>query len=159
MVDTEMKVKLIDFGSAQYDEGEATSVYCGSETFTSPQVARDRRYLRVPQEVWACGVLLYVMVTGVNPFGNVVEAEEAILKFPESPKLSEVKMTNIGTAEFVSVYHYKLQSCRDLISSVIVKDLARRASLSEVLGGEWLAAGEDQYPDCVSLKFADGPSQ
>ena len=155
MVDTEMKVKLIDFGSAQYDEGEATSVYCGSETFTSPQVAGDRRYRRVPQEVWACGVLLYVMVTGVNPFGNVVEAEEAILKFPERPKLSEVMMT----AEFVSVYHYKLQSCRDLISSVIVKDLARRASLSEVLGGEWLATGDDQYPDCVSLKFADGPSQ
>ena len=103
MVDTELNVKLIDFGSSQYDNCEATSVYCGSETFTSPQVAGERRYLRRPQDTWACGVLLYVIVTGVYPFENVVKAEEADLQFPERPELSQVSLNISSRGEFVSV--------------------------------------------------------
>ena len=90
MVDCQLNIKLVDFGSAQYDDSELTGVFCGSETFSSPQVLAGRRFLRGPQEVWACGVLLFVMVVGVNPFENVVEAEEGILKFPETSRLSEV---------------------------------------------------------------------
>ena len=77
-------------GSAQLDDGLATSEYCGSETFSSPQVLAGRRYTRVPQEIWAAGVLLFVIVLGVNPFDNVVSAEEGVLQFPTAPILSEV---------------------------------------------------------------------
>ena len=90
-------MKYIEFsGSAQLDDRQPTSEYCGSETFSSPQVLSGKRYLRVPQEVWACGVLLFVMVFGVNPFDNVVAAEEGVLNFPTAPILSEVWFTSLS---------------------------------------------------------------
>jgi len=135
MVDSQLKVKLIDFGSAQFDDRLATTDYCGSETFSSPQVLAGKRYLRVPQEIWACGVLLFVMVLGVNPFDNVVSAEEGVLKFPSAPKLSE--------------------ACIALISSMIVKDLDQRASLESVMCHGWLSdSPDDHYQELCSLKFS-----
>ena len=91
-----MKAKIVDFGSAEYDDGEKTSNYCGSETYSSPEVLSGARYLRVPQEVWSLGVLLYVMVVGVHPFDNVVRTEECNFLLPEYPVLSEVLEINVN---------------------------------------------------------------
>jgi serine/threonine protein kinase len=75
--------------------------YCGSETYTSPEVLAGKRFSRIPQEVapilqspfaqiWSLGVLLWVMVYGQNPFENVVEAEQCHLNFPTHVAVSQV---------------------------------------------------------------------
>ena len=42
------------------------SQYCGSETYSSPEVASGGRFLRVPQEIWSLGVgkmkLLFILI-------------------------------------------------------------------------------------------------
>ena len=34
-----------------------SSLYCGSETYSSPEVLAGGRYWRIPQEIWSLGVL------------------------------------------------------------------------------------------------------
>lgn len=118
LVDENQIVKLIDFGSAQYDDGKKTCQYCGSETYSSPEVASGGRFLRVPQEVWSLGVLLFVMVTGSNPFSNILEALEGNLIFPRDTSLSEGVVS--------------------LVRSMMLKDVIKRSSLNELSKHFWM---------------------
>jgi len=90
IVTNKLEVTIIDFGSAAVDDGEKTRIYCGSETYTSPEVLSGKSFHRVGQEIWSLGVLLFVMVYGQNPFANVVKAEECILNFPTSIHVTRV---------------------------------------------------------------------
>jgi len=114
----EMQAKIVDFGSAENDDGNKTSNYCGSETYSSPEVLSGRKFYRIPQEIWSLGVLLFVMVVGSNPFENVVKAEECLLSFPAIPILT--------------------QDCRDLISSIVIKDVSKRLTLKQIQNHAWV---------------------
>lgn len=124
IVTTELKVTIIDFGSATFDDGEKTRIYCGSETYTSPEVLSGARFNRVGQEIWSLGVLLFVMVYGENPFANVVKAEECILHFPTSIQVS--------------------MTCMQLLSSVLTKDVAARPGVKKMAGNEWVMIGNPE---------------
>jgi len=121
IVNKDLKVTLIDFGSACSNLGEKTIIYCGSETYTSPEVLAGKRFCRTKQEVWSLGVLLFVMVYGGNPFEDVVRAEECHLKFP------------------LTIYVRRV--CRKLLSEVLTKDLDKRLTLQQILEHEWLKRG------------------
>jgi len=115
----DLRIKIIDFGSAVEEDGALTRIYCGSETYTSPEVLAGKRFARVPQEIWSLGVLLWVLVYGENPFENVVAAEECKLTFPKRQ-------------EAVS------EDCKTLLSSILTKEVLARPSISELTSSSWL---------------------
>jgi len=61
-------VKIIDFGLAQYqtDNKKMTGLE-GSSYYMSPQVVK-RSYIGSKADVWSCGVICHVMMTGYAPF-------------------------------------------------------------------------------------------
>jgi len=125
IVNTEIKVTIIDFGSACLDTGEKTRTYCGSETYTSPEVLSGSSFYRVGQEIWSLGILLFVMVYGQNPFENVVKAEECILIFPSHPPVSKM--------------------CRHLVSSVLTRRVSDRPSVDMMYQSDWITAGQEEH--------------
>ena len=58
-----LAVKIIDFGFACISK-EKLKVFCGTPSYMSPEIVNKKDYSGAAADVWASGVLLYVMLTG-----------------------------------------------------------------------------------------------
>lgn len=64
-----LEVKLIDFGMAALQpEGKFLSTPCGSPHYAAPEVISSRPYDGTRSDVWSCGVILFVTLTGTTPY-------------------------------------------------------------------------------------------
>ncbi|XP_076059710.1 serine/threonine-protein kinase Chk1-like [Oratosquilla oratoria] len=61
-------LKIGDFGLAgEFVKGEYLTRICGTSAYIAPEVFTGR-YLGEPNDVWACGIVLFRLVTGQNPW-------------------------------------------------------------------------------------------
>ena len=70
-------VKLIDFGFSVLTTtpNQRLKVFCGTPSYMAPEITRKMDYEGKPVDIWALGVLLYVMLTGTFPFRGVSEQD------------------------------------------------------------------------------------
>ncbi len=66
------KIKLIDFGFSVLikNEGKLT-MFCGTPTYMAPEIIGRPEYEGPPTDVWALGVILYVLLCGQFPFNSI----------------------------------------------------------------------------------------
>ena len=65
------ELKLIDFGlSNTYTQGELLSTACGSPCYAAPEMLEGKRYSGALIDIWASGIILYVMLVGQLPFDD-----------------------------------------------------------------------------------------
>ena len=122
MLDKDRRVKLIDFGSANYIEPDAVrKTYCGTAEYMSPEMLLKKGH-GLGIDIWCLGVLLYEMLVGQPPFKSPDKGTlykliiEAQLKFPEKMQASS----------------------KELILNMLEKDLHERLNISQVKNSEWL---------------------
>jgi serine/threonine protein kinase len=86
MVEPDGSLKLLDFGAAKElkDKGFSDTV-TGSRPYMSPEQIMGRS--QKGSDVWALGVVMYVLYTGMFPFYHEVEKVlmDMILEYPPSP--------------------------------------------------------------------------
>uniref|UniRef100_A0A670JGD2 PAS domain-containing serine/threonine-protein kinase n=1 Tax=Podarcis muralis TaxID=64176 RepID=A0A670JGD2_PODMU len=76
-------IKLIDFGSAAYLEpNKLFYTFCGTIEYCSPEVLSGNPYLGPELEMWSLGITLYTIVFGENPFCELEETMDAVLRPP-----------------------------------------------------------------------------
>ncbi|KAM9896456.1 hypothetical protein OXX79_007464 [Metschnikowia pulcherrima] len=109
-------VKLIDFGSAGYVKSGPFDVFVGTVDYASPEVLRGEKYDGKPQDIWALGILLYIMLYKENPFYNVDDIMEGELRVP-----------------FIVS-----ESSMDLIERILVRDIKMRPTITDIAEHEWL---------------------
>lgn len=69
LFDQSYTLKLVDFGfSRRFKKGDLLKTFCGSYAYASPEILKQRPYKPQPVDLWACGVVLYVMIFGKLPF-------------------------------------------------------------------------------------------
>ncbi|KAI8374625.1 kinase-like domain-containing protein [Radiomyces spectabilis] len=125
VIDSDYKVKLIDFGSSvllprHYGEHNKTylfSKFYGTISFASPEILRCEPYRAEPAEVWSLGVLLYTILFGEVPFHN---QEMALAGRFVQPKI-EVS-----------------SKCMHLLSCLLEKSPSRRPTIHQILTHSWL---------------------
>ncbi|KAJ3273562.1 hypothetical protein HDV01_004329 [Terramyces sp. JEL0728] len=89
---TTMEVKLIDFGSTMPIKEEPTTVFYGTQKFSSPEALGGNLYYPVHQEVWALGTLLYVLLFKMDPFAN----DEEILELDIGSRIDRLRTSVHG---------------------------------------------------------------
>jgi serine/threonine protein kinase len=92
-------LKLLDFGTAYLsgspnDAGEALThagLVVGTPEYMSPEQLRGLRDFDARTDVYACGVVLYEMLSGQRPFGGLMLTELCqAIAFKQSPPLASV---------------------------------------------------------------------
>ncbi|KAF8321163.1 hypothetical protein DL93DRAFT_2072892 [Clavulina sp. PMI_390] len=65
---------LIDFGSSGVVRKEGWDSFSGTLDYAGPEILRGETYKGPPQDVWAFGIVSYVLVVGECPFSSAAEA-------------------------------------------------------------------------------------
>jgi len=69
-------IKIIDFGfSVLINPSQKLKIFCGTPSYMAPELTQKREYDGKAVDMWALGVLLYVMLAGTFPFKGNSETE------------------------------------------------------------------------------------
>lgn len=72
LVDGQFNIKLCDFTLAKtFSEGSVVGVFyshCGTERYMAPEILEGKPYKGNTTDIFALGVIIFIMVTGVMPF-------------------------------------------------------------------------------------------
>ncbi|ORX44749.1 Pkinase-domain-containing protein [Hesseltinella vesiculosa] len=125
VIDDQLRVKLIDFGSAvilprHYGEPKKTFLFeqfYGTFSFASPEILMKKLYRAEPAEIWSLGVLLYTILFGEIPFVNA-QAAIAGQCVPPKKKVSS--------------------KCFHLLSCLLQRHPDHRPTIHQVLTHPWL---------------------
>lgn len=112
-----LTVKLIDFGMAALQaDGKLLSTPCGSPHYAAPEVVSARPYDGKQADVWSCGVILYVMLTGTTPYNYGQEGDIRTL------------FRDIAKAKYYMPPELSMEA-QDLIRRIFIPDPKRRITM------------------------------
>jgi serine/threonine protein kinase len=75
LIDLSNVVKIVDFGFSRslVEPDQLLELICGTPYYMGPELLSKKHYLGQPADVWALGVILYVLLQKELPFkGNSV---------------------------------------------------------------------------------------
>lgn len=124
--------KLSDFGFARmcvdkkFNEVQSET-FCGSLSYTAPEILHGAPYFPKPTDVWSLGVVMYVMLNRAMPF------EDKHIKQLHSAQLAR-------NWKFRSRYVDTLsENCKRLVTCMLEPNLANRLNIDQVINSEWVA--------------------
>ncbi|XP_073767678.1 peripheral plasma membrane protein CASK isoform X45 [Danio rerio] len=132
-------VKLGGFGVAIQlgESGLVAGGRVGTPHFMAPEVVKREPYGK-PVDVWGCGVILFILLSGCLPFyGTKERLFEAIIK-------GKYKVMNPRQWGHIS------ESAKDLVRRMLMLDPAERITVYEALNHPWLKE-RDRYAYKIHL--------
>lgn len=120
LLDSNYTVKICDFGSSKLinkKKNRLTKTPYGSPSYSSPESLSGNPYDAQKSDIWACGVILYEMATGLSPW--IENGQE---------KLSgQIKKAKFCIPQNVS------ENCGDLIRKLMTVDCNKRITIEQAL--------------------------
>jgi serine/threonine-protein kinase HSL1, negative regulator of Swe1 kinase len=115
------QIKLVDFGMAALQpQGTMLTTPCGSPHYAAPEVIKTQSYDGAKADIWSCGVILFMMLSGRPPFNHPNE---------------EVNLGHlfrlIGRAEYHMPSNLSPEA-QDLIRRILVADPKHRISIDGI---------------------------
>ena len=82
MIDKNFNLKLIDFDIAKiYEKGVLENEYIGTDLYICPEAHKGFPYDLEKNDVFACGVFLFIIITGTPPFHCKALKTDPIYKY------------------------------------------------------------------------------
>ncbi|KAL8129688.1 hypothetical protein V2J09_018843 [Rumex salicifolius] len=131
LLDSKGNLKISDFGLSALNQSQPESLLstaCGSPCYVAPELIRNRGYEGGAADTWACGVILYEMLSGRLPFND----------------------QNYTCPEWFSI------SQKRLLSKIFDIDAKKRITIPDIMEDEWFqvdyvpAIGKDFVEDTDS---------
>lgn len=134
-------LKLVDFGlaiemkSCDGPQGESRYGISGSPGYVAPEVLKDEMYGK-PVDVWACGVILYIMLAGFLPFWD--DDNDVLFQRIKG-----------GDYSFPSPEWDTLTAdCKDLVGKMLTVEPHARVTVQQALSHPWI-----RHSDRVASKL------
>ncbi|KAF0993282.1 hypothetical protein HZS_4196 [Henneguya salminicola] len=139
MIDTHNNIKLVDFGfSNMFDGINKLNTYCGSPPYAAPELFLGHSYVGPEVDVWALGIILYVMLTANLPF--------------YAKKIDDLK--SIVLEGNFHLPQYMSSSAQHLIKSILITDSNNRTTLENIMNHPWVTRG---FRNCPLLSYCFFP--
>ncbi|KAJ6313727.1 hypothetical protein OIU77_015081 [Salix suchowensis] len=151
LVDANGNIKISDFGLSALpqhlrDDGLLHTT-CGSPNYVAPEILSNRGYDGATSDIWSCGVILYVILTGYMPFDdrNLAVLYQKIFK---------------GDAQ---VPKWMSPGAKNMIKRILDPNPVTRITTAGIKADEWfkqdytpMESAEEQDA-CISIQ--DAPSE
>ncbi|KAH0790111.1 CAMK family protein kinase [Histomonas meleagridis] len=113
------------------DENELLEDTDGTPAFYSPEECLGIPYLGKPADIWAFGMIMYVMIYGKLPF---FDFDDENIFFSQFFEISQ----RIINDEFVYPQTIPISSeLKDLLTHILEKDPKKRYTIEQILNHEW----------------------
>lgn len=135
------KLKIIDFGLSKREQS-AVTLGVGTPDYMAPELLgstsgsfdalRERKvgkYDAKACDVWAMGVLLYLLVTGKYPFED-----------PKDPKSVLATLQNITNGRMRPLPSRISSECGDIIASMLTRNPKQRITLQQMCAHPWFSS-------------------
>ena len=130
-------LKLCDFGTAMVltEQRPRSLVNIGTLSYTAPEVYQ-RKGADLPADIWSLGVVLYVMLTGTNPFRNG----------KDTTKQETVKKIKAGMFATERPSWLKVSPAgQDVVRKLLVLPEDQRLTCSEALQHGWMVGSKPRF--------------
>ena len=139
-------LKICDFGFSKGGFDSQPKTQIGTPAYISPEVySGSQPYDGAASDVWACGVLLYVMLVGRYPFSD-----------PQDPNNSHKMMQRVLCAKF-ELPEEMTEECKDLLSRIFITDPKKRITVSGIYRHPWFL--HDLSPSVPLGDTQPGPTE
>lgn len=119
---------------------------CGTPTYVSPEILKEEGY-GVEVDVWAAGVIIYIMLCGFPPFRSPNRRQSELFDLIEKSEF-----------EFLEPYWDDIsESAKDLIRKVLVADVKKRYTCKNILNHLWLIHANVNYDRSRTMPVAPSP--
>ena len=118
------RIKICDFGTSKmFEKGAVQRKLVGSSYYIAPEVLK--KHYDEKCDIWSCGVILYILLSGRPPFGG--ENDKEI-------------MDRVSTGKYdlqSNPFNKVSKSCIDLIQKLLIMDPKKRINSQEALNHPW----------------------
>ena len=124
------QMKILDFGSARKKKksySEKLTGVTGTVYYCSPEVIKEKYDFECDE--WACGVMMYILLTGEPPFQGNNEEEIFSNILNNELNLEHPKLKNVT------------ENCKDLIKKLLMKKANKRILANEALKHNFFKTG------------------
>lgn len=139
-------LKLCDFGTATVltDQRPRSLVNIGTLSYTAPEVYQ-RKGADLPADIWSLGVVLYVILTGTNPFRNSKDAT----------KQETVRKIKAGMFATQRPGWLKVSpGGQDIVRKLLVLPEDQRLTCSQALQHAWVAGAKQTFGNAEARALA-----
>ncbi|XP_014627044.2 CBL-interacting serine/threonine-protein kinase 8-like [Glycine max] len=116
LLDSLGNIKISDYGLSAFPEQGASilrttcGTTCGSPNYVAPKVLSHKGYNGAVADVWSCGVILFVLLTGYLPFDELPYKSAKLVWLILEKKYDIEK---VGTKKYVVSRYLKYQMTND----------------------------------------------
>ncbi|XP_066531975.1 serine/threonine-protein kinase DCLK3 [Hoplias malabaricus] len=142
-----VNLKLADFGLAMVVT-EPVFTVCGTPTYVAPEILAETGY-GVAVDVWAMGVILFVLLSGFPPFRSPDRNQEELFRLIQK-----------GEVHFLSPYWDPVsEGAKALIRALLEVNPAVRLTASQTLQNRWLQHAVSQSDHMVETQTINKKDQ
>ena len=142
IIDFNNTIKICDFGIGKVLKSSEELLYdkCGTPMYMAPEIVLSNKhngYKGFPVDIWACGITLYIMLTGTLPF-NLNNKSNDELSLKEIKKKDntdlQIQIINFNPKKIKNIS----DEANNLLNGLLNKNPEKRLTCDEILNHQWL---------------------
>ena len=137
------KIKIVDFGtSLSFDESRNLDEKLGTAYYIAPEVIKKKYNQKC--DLWSCGVIMYILLSGEPPFNDPRADNEAIMKKVE-----------IGKYDLTSgIWKTISKEAKDLVKKLLTYNPDDRIDAEQAMKHTWIADRKSMSIDAKTAENA-----